>query len=73
MSLRRGAHRSVVGTRSLGFFEGAVKPILDAKGVGKSSPQRFSSQSAAGGAKEFAGLASGKIKARANASYATSP
>jgi len=27
MRLRRGAHRSVVGTRSLGFFEGTVKPI----------------------------------------------
>ncbi len=63
MTLRRGAHRGVAGTKSLSFFEGAVKPSLNPQGVGKSRPQRFSCHSAAGGAKEFAGLAPGKIKA----------
>jgi hypothetical protein len=71
MTLRRGAHRGVAGTKSLSFFEGAVKPSLNPQGVGKSRPQRFSRQSAAGGVKEFAGLARGKIKAGTNASYVT--
>src|SRR6267143_1887189 len=56
MSLRRGAHRSIVGTRSLSFLEDAVKSILDANGDGRSSP-RHGRQCTIGRRKEFIGLA----------------
>lgn len=41
MRLRRAAHRSVGGARSLGFFEGAVKAILGVRKAWRSENENL--------------------------------
>jgi hypothetical protein len=72
MSLRRVAHRSVVGAGSLGFFEALQSQFWMLAASARSNPHLFDWQGARGRRKGISGVTRAMIKARPDANDAAS-